>query len=59
MKVPLSFETSHTTHAATQHHILEDFNLYGFTTLEYLRYVKNEKFGLLPVCVCVCMNVVN
>ena len=53
MKVPLSFETSHTTHAATQHHILEDFNLYGFTTLEYLRYVKNEKFGLLPVCVCV------
>ena len=49
MKVPLSFETSGTTHQATQHHILEDFNLYGFIALEYLRYVKNEKFRLLPV----------
>jgi hypothetical protein len=53
MKVPLSFEMSSTIHPAAQHHILEDFNLYGSTTLEYLRYVKNEKFGLLPVHLCV------
>lgn len=53
MKVPLSFEMSGTTHPATQHCILEDFNLYGSATLEYLRYVKNENFELLPVHLCV------
>ena len=59
MKVPLSFEMSGTTHPAAQHHILEDFNLYCFTTLEYL-ICKKWKIWVItfPSCSCVyeCSN---